>query len=274
MKKGEAYGSALLGAWLIRYFYCFKSDGVKWQVSALWQHRSTGKQPWSWRRALESLPSFSGRLDVSRRCALQPSKATAVSQCGGCSVHVSTLWAWLYWAWVTSEVLIAIATRTRHGRGEVKDRGTQLLLWIVIFASLTAAFWISHDAPAPMFGRAHWLRLIGLLILAAGLLIRWAAILNLGSAFSANIAIRDAQRVRTTGLYRFVRHPSYLGLVLIFLAVGFYSRNWISLAIALIPPTTALLYRIRVEEAALREAFGDEYTAYSRTTKRLVPGIY
>jgi protein-S-isoprenylcysteine O-methyltransferase Ste14 len=149
-----------------------------------------------------------------------------------------------------------------------------LLLWIVIVASMTAAIWISYVAPAPMFGRAHWLRLIGLLILTAGLLIRWAAILNLGSAFSANVAIRDSQRVRTTGLYRFVRHPSYLGLVLIFLAVGIHSRNWISLAIALIPPTTALLYRIRVEEAALREAFGDEYTAYSRTTKRLFPGVY
>lgn len=189
-------------------------------------------------------------------------------------MDVSTLWTWLYWGWVASEVLIAIATRTRHGRGKVSDRGTQLLLWIVIVASLTAAIWISYVVPAPMFGRAHGLRLIGLLILAAGLLVRWAAILNLGSAFSANVAIRDSQRVRTTGLYRFVRHPSYLGLVLIFLAIGIYSRNWLSLAIAVVPPTVALLYRIRVEEAALREAFGDEYIAYSRTTKRLIPGVY
>lgn len=189
-------------------------------------------------------------------------------------MNVSILWTWLYWGWIAFEVVIAIATRTRHGRGDVRDRGTQLLLWIVIFASLTVAISIAHVAPAPMFGRAHWLRLIGLLILTAGLLIRCAAILNLGSAFSANVAIRDSQRVRTTGLYHFVRHPSYLGLVLIFLAVGIHSRNWISLAIALVPPTIALLYRIRVEEAALREAFGDEYIAYSRTTKRLVPGIY
>ena len=189
-------------------------------------------------------------------------------------MDVSTLWTWLYWGWVASEVMIAIATRTRHGRGDVKDRGTQLLLWIVIVGSLTAAIWISYVVPAPMFGRPHWLRLTGSLILTAGLLIRWAAILNLGSAFSANVAIRDSQRVRTTGLYRFVRHPSYLGLVLIFLAIGIYSRNWLSLAIAAAPPTVALLYRIRVEEAALREAFGDEYIAYSRTTKCLIPGVY
>jgi protein-S-isoprenylcysteine O-methyltransferase Ste14 len=190
------------------------------------------------------------------------------------SMHVSALWTWLYWAWVASEVLIAIATRTRRGGGEVRDRGTQLLLWIVIVASVTAAIWISHIVAAPIFGRAHWLRLTGLLILATGLAIRWAAVLNLGSAFSANVAIRDSQRVRTTGLYRYVRHPSYLGLVLIFLAIGIDSRNWISLAIVFVLPTLALLYRIHVEESALREAFGEEYVAYSRRTKRLVPGVY
>ena len=194
-------------------------------------------------------------------------------------MHVATadqrgLWSWLYWAWVASEVLIAIVTRTRRGGGEVKDRGTQLLLWFAIIASITVATWISHVVPTPIFGRAHWLRLTGLLILALGLAIRWAAILNLGSAFSANVAIRDAQRVRTTGLYRYVRHPSYLGLVLIFLAVGVYSRNWISLAIVVVLPTLALLYRIHVEETALREAFGEEYVAYSRSTRRLVPGVY
>ena len=62
--------------------------------------------------------------------------------------------------------------------------------------------------------------------------------------------------------------------VLIFLAIGIYSRNWISLAIVVVLPTLALLYRIQVEEAALREAFGEEYVAYSRTTKRLVPGVF
>jgi protein-S-isoprenylcysteine O-methyltransferase Ste14 len=142
---------------------------------------------------------------------------------------MSIVWIWLYWAWIASEVLIAVATRTRRSGGAVKDRGTQVLLWIVIFASITAAKWISHAVPAPIFGATHWLRLAGLLILVAGLAIRWAAVLNLGSAFSANVAIRDAQKVRTTGLYRYVRHPSYLGLALIFLAIGIYSRNWISL---------------------------------------------
>src|SRR4051794_4308512 len=108
---------------------------------------------------------------------------------------------------------------------------------MVIIGSITAASWTTPAVAAPIFGRAPWLRSAGLLLLVAGLAIRWAAILNLGRAFSANVAIRKAQRLRTTGLHRYIRHPSYLALVLIFVAIGIDSRNWISLAIAVVPPT-------------------------------------
>ena len=40
------------------------------------------------------------------------------------------------------------------------------------------------------------------------------------------------------------------------------------------PPTLAVLYRIHVEETALRLAFGADYEDYSRSTKRLIPGVY
>ena len=67
---------------------------------------------------------------------------------------------------------------------------------------------------------------------------------------------------------------AYLGMLIIFLAIGIYSRNWIGLFIVLIPTTLALLYRIHVEEAALNSAFGEAYASYSKTTRRLLPFIY
>lgn len=186
---------------------------------------------------------------------------------------VLTLWTWLYWSWVASEVVIAIVTRTRRGAGNVRDRGSMLLLWVVILVSITACEWVRYTVPANMFG-GHWLRWASLAVLAAGLAIRWTAILTLGKSFSANVAIRESQKLHRTGLYRFVRHPSYLGLLLVFLAVGLHARNWISLALAVVPTTLALFYRIQVEERALHEAFGEEYAAYSRDTKRLLPGVF
>jgi len=124
-----------------------------------------------------------------------------------------------------------------------------------------------------MFGGAHWLKLASVMVLAAGLAIRWTAIITLGKSFSANVAIHESQKVHRTGLYRVVRHPSYLGLLLVFLAIGLHSRNWMAFAVALLPTTAALLYRIHVEEAALNQALSDAYAEYSRVTKRLIPGV-
>jgi protein-S-isoprenylcysteine O-methyltransferase Ste14 len=183
-------------------------------------------------------------------------------------------WQILYWTWVASEVLIGIGTRTKQSTGKVHDRGSLLLLWIVIFSSMTAAIWISEATPPNMFGGTRALKVVGLIVLVIALVIRWTAIYTLGKSFSSNVAILESQKLNRSGLYRYVRHPSYLGLVLVFLAVGLHSRNWLSLAIAVIPPTAALLYRIHVEESALLQAFGEEYVSYSKEASRLIPGLY
>ena len=186
----------------------------------------------------------------------------------------STLWALLFWGWLGSEILIGIVTRTKRDSGKVQDRGSLLILWIVIAASITSCQWFGATHARTMLGGAHELKTAGMIVMAAGLAIRWTAIFTLGKSFSSNVAIQNSQRITRTGLYRFVRHPSYLGLLLVFLAIGLHSRNWISLALVLVPTIAALLYRIHVEEAALTKAFGEEYAAYSRTTKRLIPGVY
>jgi protein-S-isoprenylcysteine O-methyltransferase Ste14 len=187
---------------------------------------------------------------------------------------VPLLWQIFYWTWVASEVIIAIATYTKRGSGQTHDRGSIILLWITIFTSITLATWLSETTPANMFGGTRILKLFGLIVLIVAVVIRWTAILTLGKSFSSNVAILDSQKLNRSGLYRFVRHPSYLGLLLVFLAIGLHSRNWRSFAIVLIPCTAAVLYRIHVEESALHQAFGAEYAAYSRTTKRLLPGLY
>jgi len=184
------------------------------------------------------------------------------------------MWEWLFIGWVVGEVVIAVATRTRGGQGTVKDRGTQVVLWLTIVASFVASGFARGIDSAEILFYPNWLRIAALVLLAAGLVVRVAAIVTLGRAFSANVAIRASQTIQRAGLYGVVRHPSYLGMEMIFLAAGLHSRNWISLGIVLIAPTLAVLYRIHVEEAALVGAFGEEYVEYRRTTKRLIPGVY
>jgi protein-S-isoprenylcysteine O-methyltransferase Ste14 len=187
---------------------------------------------------------------------------------------LSILWHVLFCGWFASEIIIGVATRTRGSTGKVHDRGSLLILWIVIFLSITASNWIGEVGSQSMFGGGRWLRVVAVVTILLGLAIRWTAIITLGKSFSSNVAIRDSQKVMRKGIFGVVRHPSYLGLMLVFVAVGMHARIWIAFALAVVPPTAALLYRIRVEEEALRAAFGEEYLTYSRETKRLIPGLY
>jgi protein-S-isoprenylcysteine O-methyltransferase Ste14 len=185
------------------------------------------------------------------------------------------LWQILYWAWVAGEIGILIFTRTRKGGGEVRDRGSLRILWLVIIVATTAGIYYGETHDPTMFGGARWVRLVALVLLAIALAIRWTAIATLGRWFSANVAILDQQRLQTGGIFSVVRHPSYTGLMLVFFAVALHTRNWLAFAIIFVPCASALLYRISVEESALRIAFGPAYEAYSRKTRqRLIPGIY
>jgi protein-S-isoprenylcysteine O-methyltransferase Ste14 len=176
--------------------------------------------------------------------------------------------------WLIGEILIIVLTQTRRGKGKIQDRGTQIILWVVIVASLRIDEWMHRLFPVDMPGSYTWLRPVALGIFLLGLGVRSVAIVTLGRAFSTNVAMRAGQKLERSGLYRLVRHPSYLGLELIFLAFALHTRTWACFAVVLVPPTLAVLYRIHVEETALRVAFGVDYENYSRSTKRLIPGIY
>jgi protein-S-isoprenylcysteine O-methyltransferase Ste14 len=192
----------------------------------------------------------------------------------GDRLNTSLLWQILFYGWTASEICIAIVTRTRRGDGKQLDRGSMAILWVTIVASITGGEWIANLEPPNMFGGARWLRDMAIAILVTGLVIRWTAIFSLGKSFSANVAIRDSQTIYRSGLYGLVRHPSYSGLLLVFLAIAIHERNWLSAVVVIVPTTAALLYRIHVEEVALHQAFGAQYAEYSSATKRLIPGIY
>jgi protein-S-isoprenylcysteine O-methyltransferase Ste14 len=177
-------------------------------------------------------------------------------------------------AWVIGEVLITLLTTTREGSGKIQDRGTQITLWVVLILSFKTEEWMHGFFPIDMPGSYSWLRPAAFGILLLGMGIRATAIVTLGRSFSANVAMHAGQRLKRSGIYRLVRHPSYLGLELILLALALHARTWACFAVAFVPPTLAVLHRIQVEENALRLAFGADYQDYSARTKRLVPGVY
>ncbi|WP_328321908.1 isoprenylcysteine carboxylmethyltransferase family protein [Kribbella sp. NBC_00382] len=114
----------------------------------------------------------------------------------------------------------------------------------------------------------------GVVVIWAGLLVRVWAVLALGRSFSTYVQVDDEQAVVTGGPYRWVRHPSYSGLLLICLGFGVALANWLSIVVCLVVPALGLLPRIAVEEAELVRVLGERYRSYQKTTHRLVPGLW
>jgi protein-S-isoprenylcysteine O-methyltransferase Ste14 len=77
-----------------------------------------------------------------------------------------------------------------------------------------------------------------------------------------------------SGLYKFIRHPGYLGQLIIFVGISTSISNWLSILVMMIPITLGYLYRIKVEERFMLEQLGEDYLNYQERTKRLIPMIY
>lgn len=118
-----------------------------------------------------------------------------------------------------------------------------------------------------------WL-FVGVLVMCGGAALRYWAIVTLGRFFSFEVVVQDSHRVITGGPYRFVRHPSYTGILLIQLGLGIALGNLLSIAVCMAVPVLGFFARIQHEEAVLEEGLGTEYRAYAARTKRLIPGIW
>jgi protein-S-isoprenylcysteine O-methyltransferase Ste14 len=116
-------------------------------------------------------------------------------------------------------------------------------------------------------------RYFGLALYIAGGILRLSPVFVLGRRFSGLVAIQEGHELETGGLYRVIRHPSYLGLLLGLFGwiLIFRSGPGLVLSLLMIPP---LVSRMNSEEALLQSEFGERYADYRRRTWRLVPFIY
>ena len=158
--------------------------------------------------------------------------------------------------------------------GVREDRSNR---WVIVAFSVIGLLqgWL----PAYTDRRDFWTldgdttRWIGVLLFTLGGALRIWPVYVLGRRFSGLVAIQSGHTLVTDGVYRFIRHPSYLGLIVnaVGWSLAFRSGAGLLLTALLLPP---LLARIRAEEALLLSHFGDAYRSYGARTSRLIPGLY
>jgi protein-S-isoprenylcysteine O-methyltransferase Ste14 len=124
------------------------------------------------------------------------------------------------------------------------------------------------------FSASHLIFLtIGLAMVLAGVIIRFVAILTLKRNFSGLLRIREGHTLVKSGIYRWIRHPAYLGAILLFLGIPVMLSSLLGFAVMflLVP---YLMHRITLEERMLIDRFGAEYEDYKKSSKKLIPYLY
>jgi len=171
--------------------------------------------------------------------------------------------------------LLALFSRSSGlSSGEREDRGNRWVVPTLLVLSLLLA-WL----PPYMDGRDLWtlhppiIPYLGLILYVLGGVLRIMPVFALGRRFSGLVAIQHGHRLKTDGLYRFIRHPSYTGLLVSCTGLVLIFRCGIGLFLV-VGIFAILLARIKSEEALLASTFGEEYEAYRRRTWRLVPWVY
>jgi protein-S-isoprenylcysteine O-methyltransferase Ste14 len=96
---------------------------------------------------------------------------------------------------------------------------------------------------------------------------------ELGPAWSFVPKADQGTGLVTTGPYRLVRHPIYLGLALLALGQALAFGSWPALVIVLCGIVPTFAWRARAEEKLLSRTFGEHYAVYRRRTKIIVPYV-
>jgi protein-S-isoprenylcysteine O-methyltransferase Ste14 len=160
------------------------------------------------------------------------------------------------------------------GPGRHRDAGNDWIFPILLLLGLTMG-WVSGwtDRHGVLTIGAEPLRYAGLAVFIVGAGLRLAAMIAMGPRFTVWVAVQEDHQLQTTGLYRFVRHPSYTGAILTLLgwALTFRSLPGLILAASVIP---LLASRAAAEERLLTAEFDREYNEYRRRSWRLLPWVY
>jgi protein-S-isoprenylcysteine O-methyltransferase Ste14 len=203
-------------------------------------------------------------------------------------VRCATLQAIRMSPWFGKAVILAgsiamVLIRAPHGQRSrgVKvarsDRGAleTALLAFAMLAFFVPLVWVA----TPLFAFAEYPLhplplLVGVACLVVGLWIFARSHADLGTNWSITLEVREQHQLVTQGIYRTLRHPMYSALLLYSLGQALVVPNWIagpSYGVAM-----ALLISLRLgpEERMMRERFGDDYEAYRRRTRRLIPGVW
>lgn len=175
--------------------------------------------------------------------------------------------------YIYRETRLRIGKDSKKFSGGAQDKGSSILggAFMVTLFTIPPVLYLlgagNNSIPVVVQG-------VGLALMVVGIVIHVRSMKTLGRYFSRTLLVQKRQEIITDGLYKHIRHPGYLGAILLELGLGVASGNLYIAGIIALAIVIFYAYRIHTEEAMLLEAFGAKYQAYKKTSWRLLPHVF
>ena len=176
-------------------------------------------------------------------------------------------------AWVIYWLLSGLKTKAIARQESVGSRLSHIVPVVV------GALLVAHPRfgfgllLAPIFTPSDVTRVLGFIVLLAGLSFTVWARVHLGGTWSGTVTVKEGPELIRTGPYGIVRHPIYTGLLVAFLGTAVMVDQW-KCEIGLPIIIAAFVYKLRIEERYMTGQFGEAYDQYKKQVPALFPGIY
>jgi protein-S-isoprenylcysteine O-methyltransferase Ste14 len=165
----------------------------------------------------------------------------------------------------------ALSPRPLRAEGQSRDRGTLAMFGLAIHGGVFAGIALGATR-GPWLG--GWAIPAGAMITAAGGVLRVWSIATLGRFFTREVQVSGDQPVIESGPYARIRHPSYTALIVELCGIALAVANPLAAVLCVVPTAIVVGWRVRIEEAALRETLGARWETYAVRTTRFVSGVF
>ena len=115
---------------------------------------------------------------------------------------------------------------------------------------------------------------VAITLYSIGCILRYISIMHLGRFFTRNVAVSQRHELVSTGPYKILRHPLYLGLFLLSTSIPLFFSNIILTPLSYVFMGYILNHRMVLEEHILETQLGTRYKEWKRARYKFIPFIY
>lgn len=173
-------------------------------------------------------------------------------------------------AWLLEFVLFRPRTQTYTFQ---EPLGFDWVKFVMIVSSLSSLFLRNQSAFVITGLLGDVLEMGGLILYATGTTMRFAGSIALGPLYNRYIKVETNQPLVSHGIYRFVRHPMYVGLFLLIVAIPIYFQHALLIPLTLIAMFLVIHHRMNFEERIMEDVIGKRYVEWKRKHHRFFPHI-